>query len=122
MINYSCRHYTGSKPCTFNKLDGSECQTCAHVSAFQSRILIIKLDALGDVLRTGSIVPIIAARHQNAYIAWVTRPEAVELVGMMLGVDEIIARLRPLVADGDVVVILSNGGFGGIHERLLREL
>ena len=38
------------------------------------------------------------------------------------GVDEIIARLRPLVADGDVVVILSNGGFGGIHERLLREL
>src|SRR6185436_12443180 len=38
------------------------------------------------------------------------------------GVDEIIARLRPLVKEGDVVVILSNGGFGGIHERLLKEL
>jgi UDP-N-acetylmuramate: L-alanyl-gamma-D-glutamyl-meso-diaminopimelate ligase len=38
------------------------------------------------------------------------------------GVDEIIARLKPLVREGDVVVILSNGGFGGIHERLLREL
>jgi UDP-N-acetylmuramate: L-alanyl-gamma-D-glutamyl-meso-diaminopimelate ligase len=38
------------------------------------------------------------------------------------GVDEIVARLKPLVEEGDVVVILSNGGFGGIHERLLKEL
>ena len=38
------------------------------------------------------------------------------------GVDEIIARLKPLVKGNDVVVILSNGGFGGIHERLLNEL
>jgi UDP-N-acetylmuramate: L-alanyl-gamma-D-glutamyl-meso-diaminopimelate ligase len=38
------------------------------------------------------------------------------------GVSEIIARLKPQVREGDVVVILSNGGFGGIHERLLKEL
>ncbi len=38
------------------------------------------------------------------------------------GVDAIIARLKPLVREGDVIVILSNGGFGGIHERLLKEL
>ena len=38
------------------------------------------------------------------------------------GVDEIIERLKPLVKEGDVIVILSNGGFGGIHERLLKEL
>ncbi|MEQ1859847.1 MAG: UDP-N-acetylmuramate:L-alanyl-gamma-D-glutamyl-meso-diaminopimelate ligase [Chthoniobacteraceae bacterium] len=38
------------------------------------------------------------------------------------GVDAIIARLKSLVREGDVIVILSNGGFGGIHERLLREL
>ena len=37
-------------------------------------------------------------------------------------VNAIIARLKPLVRENDVVVILSNGGFGGIHERLLREL
>ena len=36
--------------------------------------------------------------------------------------DAIIARLKPLVSAGDVIVILSNGGFGGIHERLLAEL
>ncbi len=38
------------------------------------------------------------------------------------GVDAIIARLRPLAAERDVIVILSNGGFGNIHERLLKEL
>jgi len=38
------------------------------------------------------------------------------------GVDEIIDRLKPLAKEGDVIVILSNGGFGGIHERLLKEL
>jgi UDP-N-acetylmuramate: L-alanyl-gamma-D-glutamyl-meso-diaminopimelate ligase len=37
-------------------------------------------------------------------------------------VDAIIARLKPLVHEKDVIVILSNGGFGGIHERLLKEL
>jgi len=36
--------------------------------------------------------------------------------------DAIIARLKPLAREGDVVVVLSNGGFDGIHERLLREL
>jgi UDP-N-acetylmuramate: L-alanyl-gamma-D-glutamyl-meso-diaminopimelate ligase len=37
-------------------------------------------------------------------------------------VSAIIARLKPLVRESDVIVILSNGGFGGIHERLLKEL
>lgn len=38
------------------------------------------------------------------------------------GVDDIIPRLKTLVHDGDVIAVLSNGGFGGIHERLLAEL
>jgi UDP-N-acetylmuramate: L-alanyl-gamma-D-glutamyl-meso-diaminopimelate ligase len=38
------------------------------------------------------------------------------------GVDEIITRLRGLVAEPDLIVIFSNGGFGNIHERLLTEL
>jgi UDP-N-acetylmuramate: L-alanyl-gamma-D-glutamyl-meso-diaminopimelate ligase len=33
--------------------------------------------------------------------------------------DAIIARLKPLLAPGDVVVVFSNGGFGGIHQKLL---
>ncbi|MEI6350767.1 MAG: UDP-N-acetylmuramate:L-alanyl-gamma-D-glutamyl-meso-diaminopimelate ligase [Verrucomicrobiota bacterium] len=38
------------------------------------------------------------------------------------GVDEIIARICPLAKRGDVIVVFSNGGFDGIHGRLLKEL
>jgi UDP-N-acetylmuramate: L-alanyl-gamma-D-glutamyl-meso-diaminopimelate ligase len=33
--------------------------------------------------------------------------------------DAIVARLAPLLREGDVVVVFSNGGFGGIHQKLL---
>jgi UDP-N-acetylmuramate: L-alanyl-gamma-D-glutamyl-meso-diaminopimelate ligase len=35
------------------------------------------------------------------------------------GVDEIVAALAQEVRAGDLVVVMSNGGFGGIHRRLL---
>ena len=31
----------------------------------------------------------------------------------------IVAKLTPLLKPGDVVVVFSNGGFGGIHQKLL---
>jgi UDP-N-acetylmuramate: L-alanyl-gamma-D-glutamyl-meso-diaminopimelate ligase len=37
-------------------------------------------------------------------------------------VDQIIAHLLPRLREGDVVAIMSNGGFGGIHEKLLEQL
>ncbi len=36
--------------------------------------------------------------------------------------DTIVEHLTPELGDGDVVAIMSNGGFGGIHEKLLRAL
>jgi UDP-N-acetylmuramate: L-alanyl-gamma-D-glutamyl-meso-diaminopimelate ligase len=33
--------------------------------------------------------------------------------------DAIVARLNPLLREGDVVIVFSNGGFGGIHQKLL---
>ncbi len=38
------------------------------------------------------------------------------------GVDAIIARLKPLVKSGDVVIVFSNGGFEGIHQKLMERL
>jgi UDP-N-acetylmuramate: L-alanyl-gamma-D-glutamyl-meso-diaminopimelate ligase len=37
-------------------------------------------------------------------------------------VDEIVKMLRKEIRSGDVVAIMSNGGFGGIHEKLLAAL
>ena len=36
--------------------------------------------------------------------------------------DEIIVHLLPQLEQGDVVAVMSNGGFDGIHEKLLSEL
>ncbi|HYJ79800.1 MAG TPA: Mur ligase family protein, partial [Longimicrobiaceae bacterium] len=36
--------------------------------------------------------------------------------------DDIVAHLAPRLAGGEVVLVMSNGGFGGIHEKLLAAL
>jgi UDP-N-acetylmuramate: L-alanyl-gamma-D-glutamyl-meso-diaminopimelate ligase len=36
--------------------------------------------------------------------------------------DAIVEKLAPLTAEGDIVVVFSNGGFDGIHDKLLRSL
>ncbi len=60
------------------------------------RILVLKTAALGDVLRTTSILPGLAARHGPCRITWVTAPEAVDLIARHPSVDDV----RPLdVAD-----------------------
>jgi len=38
------------------------------------------------------------------------------------GADEIVRRLVPDLREGDVVAVMSNGGFGDIHEKLLAAL
>jgi UDP-N-acetylmuramate: L-alanyl-gamma-D-glutamyl-meso-diaminopimelate ligase len=38
------------------------------------------------------------------------------------GVDDIVSMLAAELREGDRVVVLSNGGFGGIHEKILRAL
>jgi UDP-N-acetylmuramate: L-alanyl-gamma-D-glutamyl-meso-diaminopimelate ligase len=38
------------------------------------------------------------------------------------GADEIVADLAPRLKGGEVVLVMSNGGFGGIHEKLLKAL
>lgn len=113
MINFACRYYKAAMPCVFNKADGSECPSCRHVAEFKERILFIKLDAIGDVLRSASLLPIITGRHKQPYIAWLTRRDSVELVRMMTGVDETIELseagfARATTGGWDYVYSLSN--------------
>jgi ADP-heptose:LPS heptosyltransferase len=113
MINFFCRHYKTSKPCFFNKNYGDECVSCRNYSEYHDRILFIKLDATGDVLRSASLLPSIIGQHNAAYIAWLTRKESVPLVGMMKLVDEVvelseIGIARVMAGGWDYVYSLSN--------------
>ena len=62
----------------------------------------------GEVLDTRKLIEDIAAQNKPAFA--------------ILDVDEIVGNLSGELRSGDVVAIMSNGGFGGIHEKLLAAL
>jgi lipopolysaccharide heptosyltransferase III len=74
-IAYDCRFFVGDRPCVWHKSEGLIC-TCDRYERIQERLLIIKLDAMGDVLRTTSLLPALAAAHAGAAITWITRRES----------------------------------------------
>jgi len=87
MIHHDCRYFLGHKPCRFRCV----CDGCAHYSPFGKRILIIKLAALGDVLRTTPLLRALRAIDPDCHITWLTEPG---VVPMLQGIPE-IDRLLP---------------------------
>ncbi len=73
-------------------------------SVFDSR----KATEKGSVLDTHRLIEEIAAQGKPAF--------GIE------GADEIVTHLAPELRAGDIVAVMSNGGFGGIHEKLLSAL
>lgn len=74
-IAFDCKFFLGDRPCVWHKADGVLC-TCDHYQKVQQRLLIIKLDAMGDVLRTTALLPALAEAHSGLAITWVTRKES----------------------------------------------
>lgn len=72
-VKRDCRFFKGHIPCKFNKLDGSICDSCTHYEPLQTRILIIKLAALGDVIRTTPLLAFFRKKYPNAHITWMTQ-------------------------------------------------
>lgn len=88
-IAFDCRFFLGDRPCKWHKATGVLCQ-CEHYEAITERLLIIKLDAMGDVLRTTALLPALAAAHPRATITWITRRESRPLLERNPYVDEIL--------------------------------
>ena len=78
-IAWDCRYFLGDRPCVFHKREGALC-TCDHYDRIDERILIIKLDAMGDVLRSTALLPPLSEEHPRAAITWITRKESVPLL------------------------------------------
>ena len=79
-IKNDCMYFFGSRPCLPHKLTGIFCEVCDKFDQIKLRILIVKLDALGDVLRTTAILPAIHKKYPNAAITWITRRNAISLL------------------------------------------
>lgn len=66
-----CRHYLGWRPCAPAKQSGARCQDCASYERRGKSILIIKLGAAGDVLRTTFLLPALSRKAgRGANITW----------------------------------------------------
>jgi heptosyltransferase-2 len=91
LIHTECKYYVGSKPCKFHKTDKRLCDNCPDYIKYNKRILIVKLDALGDVLRTTCILPALTEKYPNSNITWITRSKAVSLLKNNDHINRIIA-------------------------------
>lgn len=79
IIKTDCRHFPGDKPCLPSKLENKKCNDCEYYSPIKFKILIIKLDAVGDVLRTTSILHALKEKFPDSHIAWLTKKNAQEI-------------------------------------------
>ena len=78
-IAFDCRYFLGDRPCCWHKQEGAVC-ICDRYTPIRERILIVKLDAMGDVLRTTTLLPDLAEVHPGATFTWITRPESLPLL------------------------------------------
>ena len=77
-IKTDCQYFRGHIPCVPNKLRGCECDSCDEYDPIQTRILIIKLGAIGDVIRTTPLIQRFREEYPGACISWLTfTPEVV---------------------------------------------
>ncbi|CAN5406164.1 hypothetical protein BH09SUM1_BH09SUM1_30810 [soil metagenome] len=94
-IKADCRFYSGYKPC--HKHDG--CPGCPHYSPRGEQILIIKLGAMGDVLRTKAILPALKREHPNSWVVWLTDAGSESLAR-----DPMVDEVRPFTLAGIAAV------------------
>jgi ADP-heptose:LPS heptosyltransferase len=76
-IKYNCRYFRGDVPCKPHKQHSVHCndkrgKRCAYYQRTNKKILIIKLGAIGDVIRTTSLLHKLMEVEPNAEIWWLT--------------------------------------------------
>ena len=71
-IKFDCLHFKGLIPCTPNKLRNKVCAACNEYRPVSKRILIIKLGAIGDVIRTSPLVVRYRQMYPDCHITWLT--------------------------------------------------
>lgn len=109
-LRADCRHVHWDRPCRPHKLRGKVCQSCDEFEPVEHRVLMVKLAATGDVLRTTSFLAAIHATWPGARVTWLTRPSAAglfdgnPLVHDVLVTDDAVTAARLQTEEFDVVL------------------
>jgi len=134
VIHFDCIHFEGDKPCRPNKETGVFCGNCSFYETDESikepfpeinegfagydtnenkQIILIKLDAVGDVLRTTSILPSLKKKYPDSDITWITKEKSFPVLQDNGLIDEIYfaeEELENIYAhDFDIAINLDSG-------------
>lgn len=71
-IKYDCRHFRGGIPCKPNKDFAVDCLDCKYYDKIGKRILIIKLGAMGDVIRSTPLIVKYRELYPDCHITWLS--------------------------------------------------
>ncbi|MEM4266885.1 MAG: glycosyltransferase family 9 protein [Candidatus Nanoarchaeia archaeon] len=86
-----CRHFKGDRPCKYYWIDRSyECDKCPHNSPIMEHILIIKLDAIGDVLRATPLAAGLKKKYPNSFLTWLVGAESYDLLKDTPYIDRVV--------------------------------
>lgn len=105
IIHTDCRFYRTDRPCQPHKDSGVTCPVCKVYDAIRTRVLLVKLDAIGDVLRTTSLLTPLRQKYPQAEITWLTRAASSALLRNNRMVD------RVLVLEDDALTYLQSKRF-----------
>lgn len=70
VVHSDCRYFLGDRPCKPHKKSGVHCKDCGEYNPIHSRILIIKLGAAGDVIRTTPLLHVLGG--DGIHVTWLT--------------------------------------------------
>lgn len=76
--NFDCKSFPGTRACDTLKSEGyKSCEECNFHEPIGKKILVIKLGAMGDVLRTTGILTAIKKKYgESCSITWLTNKES----------------------------------------------
>ena len=81
----------GDRPCLPHKVGGARCDTCDQFEPDGTRVLLVKLAASGDVLRTTAVLEGLRRTHAPCSITWVTAADSVPLITGHPEIDRIVS-------------------------------
>jgi ADP-heptose:LPS heptosyltransferase len=88
-----CKYFRGDRPCKYYWIDKKHnCfdPNSPYYKEYSSRILLIKLDALGDVIRCTPLARGIKNKYPNAELIWLTQKESIYFLSNNNFIDKVI--------------------------------
>ncbi|UCE05610.1 MAG: hypothetical protein JSW07_18730 [bacterium] len=71
-VNQDCCYFQGDIPCSYHKKENVIFESCPFYDPIEQKILIIKVGAAGDVIRTTPLLRKLKQVYPESYITWLT--------------------------------------------------